>query len=143
MSLWPCYLIIKWGCLRIQSCSQPSDFSRHPLGSRGSTSTVTLQAPSDSVTPLISPSWAQAFKVALIPPLLRDGAHGAKHLPYTALCGERLAGAGLWLWAGRQDRQWPSRVPRRWEICACVCCRAKGAVPLQGAACQRWGCLPL
>lgn len=73
--------------VRTQSGSQPSDFSRPPLGSRGSTSTATLQAPSDSATPLTSPFWAQAFKVALTPLLPCDGAHRVKHPPCTGPCG--------------------------------------------------------
>lgn len=64
------------------SGSQPSDFSRPPLGSRGSTSTATSRAPSDSATPLTSPSWALAFKVALTTPLPRDGVQApVQHSP--------------------------------------------------------------
>ncbi|XP_061862009.1 selenocysteine lyase isoform X1 [Colius striatus] len=50
----------------------PLGFLRPPLGSRRSTSTATLRAPSDSATPVISPSWAQAFKAVLHPSELRD-----------------------------------------------------------------------
>nr|XP_047919036.1 selenocysteine lyase isoform X5 [Anser cygnoides] len=50
---------------RLESCPQPSDSSRHPLGSRGSTSTASSRAPSDCATPATSPSSAQAFKALL------------------------------------------------------------------------------
>ncbi|XP_066858894.1 selenocysteine lyase isoform X5 [Anser cygnoides] len=50
---------------RLESCPQPSDSSRHPLGSRGSTSTASSRAPSDCATPATSPSLAQAFKALL------------------------------------------------------------------------------
>lgn len=94
MSLWPCHLLTRTELLVIPECSQSAVFSRLPLGSRGSTSTATLQAPSDSATPLTSPSLVQAFKVALLihlchalsPPLPHGHARGAEHLPHTALC---------------------------------------------------------
>jgi len=130
-------------CSQTQSGSQPSDFSRPPLGSKGSTSTATSRAPSASATPLTSPSWAQAFKVALTPPVSCDGAQGATHLPRTAPCGWRLAGARPGLGQGGEAGSGPRREPGRWETCARVCCRAKGAVSLQDASRQRWGCLPL
>uniref|UniRef100_A0A8C0VEL9 Selenocysteine lyase n=1 Tax=Cyanistes caeruleus TaxID=156563 RepID=A0A8C0VEL9_CYACU len=101
--LWPCLIHHKdraaWKPREVHS---PSDFSRPPLGSRGFASTVTLRAPRDSATPVTSPSWAQAFKVALTLQLSCDGYTQPSTCPSQHLW-LRLAGA--WCGSGREVRQ--------------------------------------
>lgn len=117
MSLWPCPPLQKARAAWKPRGSQPSDFSRPPLGNRGFASTVTLRAPSDSATPVTSLSWAQAFKVALILPLSHDDYTEPSTSQHLWL---RLV--GTWHDPGREVRPW--REPWHWESCSCVACAA-------------------
>lgn len=103
MSLWPCPPPLKdRAAWKPQRGSQPSGFSRPPLGSRGFASTVTLRVPSDSATPVISPSWAQAFKVALTLLLSCDIYTEPSTCPSQHLW---LRLTGTWHGSGREVRQ--------------------------------------